>query len=105
MRRIATFAVGITTGAVVASGLTGCGIFGGKHEVGECVRTEVGVGGTDIETVDCPTGGDIVGNLTDPIYRISYVLDYDDSCPADGSYGIELKHEPDDAVYCLDIAS
>ncbi|MFL6125318.1 hypothetical protein [Actinophytocola sp.] len=101
--RIAATAIGITVTAVLASGLTGCGIFGGKHEVGECVRTKVGVGGTDIETVDCPAGGSAFDNPGDPVYRITAVLDYDASCPADGKYGIELKHEPDDAVYCLDI--
>jgi hypothetical protein len=37
------------------------------------------------------------------MWTVSYVLEYDGHCPMDGSMGIELKHEPDDAVYCLDI--
>jgi hypothetical protein len=86
----------------VAAGLAGCGLFGGKHEVGECVRTQAGLGGTDIETADCPAAGSgLVDNIADPVYRITDVLDYDASCPNDGQWGIELKHEPDDAVYCL----
>lgn len=100
------WAAAIGMAVAVTAGLSGCGIFGGKHEVGECVRTNVGAGGTDIETIDCPAEGTSpLENIGDPVYRISYVLDYESSCPSDGTWGgIELKHEPDDAVYCLDVA-
>ena len=88
--------------AVMAPGLAGCSLLGGKHEVGECVRTQVSLGGTEIEAADCPASdSSIVDNIGDPIYRITDVLDYNASCPNDGQWGIELKHEPDDAVYCL----
>jgi hypothetical protein len=94
--------IGAAAAFVVSASLAGCGVFGGKHEVGECVRTEVGAGGTDIETVDCPASGtSVIDHIGDPIYQIAQVLDYDASCPNDDQWGIELQHEPDDAVYCL----
>lgn len=92
----------IAAAVMVVSALGGCALFGGKHEVGECVRTLVTVGGTDIETVDCPaSNATVMDNITNPVYRITDVLDYDASCPNVGQWGIELQHEPDDAVYCL----
>ncbi|MFI9450090.1 hypothetical protein [Amycolatopsis sp. NPDC052450] len=90
---------------IIAAVAGGCGVFGGgKHEVGECVRTTVGVGGTDIKSAECPTSGNVMDNLGDPIYKITHVVGYEESCPEDNKYGIQLKHEPDDAVYCLAIA-
>ena len=86
----------------VASALGGCGVFTSKHEVGECVRTQATLSGTDIETVDCPAdNATMMDNIADPVYRITDVLDYDASCPNVNQWGIELKHEPEDAVYCL----
>jgi hypothetical protein len=100
--RIATRMISVAAAVMAMSGLAGCGLFGGKHEVGECVRTGATLGGTDIETVDCPADDvSLVENMSDPIYQISEVLDYEASCANDGRWGIELKHEPDDAVYCL----
>lgn len=99
VERITAAAAGV---AAIASSIGGCGLFHSKHEVGECVRTFVTVGGTDIETVDCPAdGAGLVDSLTNPVYRIAEVLDYEASCPSRGLLGIQLKHEPDDAVYCL----
>jgi hypothetical protein len=101
-RTVSRITVAAAAAAAMVSGVGGCGLFHSKHEVGECVRTLVSVGGTDIETVDCPAdGASLVDNLVDPVYRIAEVLDYDSSCPSRGLFGIQLKHEPDDAVYCL----
>jgi hypothetical protein len=92
--------------ALIAMSMTGCGILdAGKHKVGECVHTRASLGGTEITSSDCPAKGTtMIDNIADPIYKITAVLDYTASCPADGTPGIELKHEPDDAVYCLEIA-
>ncbi len=97
-----TRAIVVAVTAFVVSALGGCGLLDSKHDVGECVQTNVSFDGTDIETVDCPADGtSFVDNITDPVYRINEVLDYEASCTNDGLFGIELKHEPDDAVYCL----
>jgi hypothetical protein len=100
MRRLLAlcFAVALTA--------TGCGLLNSKHKVGECVHTRVSLGGTEIVTTDCPTKkGFDLASLQDPVYRISAVLEYDERCPTGRTLGgIELKHEPDDAVYCLDPA-
>ncbi|MEV8443865.1 hypothetical protein AB0425_41380 [Actinosynnema sp. NPDC051121] len=95
----------VMAAAVLLAALGGCGVFGGKHEVGECVRTRETPGGTDIVTVGCPTKSHFtLGSLTDPIYRIDQVLDFGTHCPIGKSFGgIELQHEPDDAVYCLEL--
>ncbi|HEY0640572.1 MAG TPA: hypothetical protein VGD67_23325 [Pseudonocardiaceae bacterium] len=89
---------------VVAAGLGGCGLLDQKHAVGECVRTRVSLGGTDLTSADCPASPSAFdpSSLTDPVYRITQVLELDGSCPSpEGFGGIELRHEPDDAVYCL----
>ena len=93
-------------GLTIAACVTGCGLFDDKHEVGECVKTTSTLGGTDIETVPCPTDSSAFNSrsVTDPTYRITEVLDIDGHCsPGEGWGGIELKHEPDDAVYCLEL--
>ena len=90
--------------AVLAVTLAGCGVFDSKHVVGECVHTRATFGGTEIVAADCPASAFDKENLADPVYRISHVLDIDGHCPVDGKPGVELKHEPDDAVYCLEMA-
>lgn len=90
-----------TCAVILATAVGGCGLLDSKHKVGECVRTSVGIGGTDIRSAECRSGGNLMDNIGDPIYKITHVLGYDESCPQDGQPGIELKHEPDDAVYCL----
>lgn len=75
--------------------------FSSKHAVGECVRTTVTLGGMDIRTVDCPLPGRAAPFSNDPLYRITHVLDIDASCPLGNLFGVQLAHEPDDAVYCL----
>ncbi|MDI5974995.1 hypothetical protein [Amycolatopsis magusensis] len=89
-----------------AATLSGCGILQSRHEVGECVKTRPSLGGTEITSAECPAGsGFDTSSLGDPVYRISEVLEIDGHCQRGGSIGgIELKHEPDDAVYCLDPA-
>jgi hypothetical protein len=95
----------VLAASLMTASLAACGLFSGKHEVGECVRTRVSLGGTDITTADCPqSGSSPIDNISDPIYRISAVLGYDEHCSDGRSIGVELKHEPDDAVYCLDLA-
>ncbi len=101
-RRTMVRLTAVAAAAILLPGLSGCGLFGSKHEVGECVRTDVTFSGTDIETVDCPADNvSLVDNITNPVYRIAEVLAYEASCSNSGLWGIELKHEPDDAVYCL----
>lgn len=89
--------------AILTTVVGGCGVLDSKRKVGECVRTTVGVSGTDIKSAECRNSGNVMDNIGDPIYKITYVLGYEESCPQDGTPGIELKHEPDDAVYCLEM--
>jgi len=81
--------------------LPGCGIIGNsRHAVGECVHTMATFGGMDIKTAECPTRSSVF-EPGDPVYRITEVLDLDGHCSAGTAFGgIELKHEPDDVVYC-----
>ncbi|MET9227276.1 hypothetical protein [Lentzea sp. NPDC003310] len=96
----------LALGFVIALTASGCGLLDSKHEVGECVRTRVALGGTDITSADCPAKGFDEKSFTDPVYKITAVLEYEQSCPSGRSFGgIELKHEPDDAVYCLSPAA
>ena len=96
----------VATAAALVATLSGCDMVEGKHEVGECVHTRAGVGGTEIVTTDCPAeSGFTAESIADPVYRISQVLEIDGHCPTGRSFGgIELRHEPDDAVYCLEMA-
>lgn len=93
----------LALGFIIAVTASGCGLLDSKHKVGECVRTRVSLGGTDITTADCPTSsGFDAASFTDPVYKITAVLEYEQTCPTGTTFGgIELKHEPDDAVYCL----
>ncbi|HEX7303362.1 hypothetical protein [Lentzea sp.] len=97
----------LALGLAIALTASGCGLLNSKHKVGECVHTRASLGGTDITTTDCPTTkGFDASSITNPVYKITAVLDYDKSCPNGKSFGgIELKHEPDDAVYCLALAA
>ena len=97
----------LALGFVIALTASGCSLLDSKHKVGECVRTRASLGGTDITAADCPTTkGFDAKSVTDPVYKITAVLEYEKSCPNDNKFGgIELKHEPDDAVYCLALAA
>ncbi|WP_394613525.1 hypothetical protein JNUCC0626_26785 [Lentzea sp. JNUCC 0626] len=97
----------LALGFVITLTASGCGLLDTKHKVGECVHTRTSLGGTDITSTDCPTKKGIdPGSFTNPVYKITAVLDYEQSCPNGRSFGgIELKHEPDDAVYCLALAA
>ena len=75
----------------------GCGLLDSKQQVGECVRTSVGIGGTDIRSAECRSGGNLMDNIGDPINTKTDGPRYDESCPQDGQPGIELKHEPPSA--------
>ncbi|MCG8916277.1 hypothetical protein L6E12_10795 [Actinokineospora sp. PR83] len=68
------------------------------------MHTTVGLRGTNITSADCADSS-FEQSLKDPLYRITEVLDIDGHCSENGSYGIELRHEPDDAVYCLDVVA
>jgi hypothetical protein len=102
--RSSALALGISA-ALAAVAVTGCGSWFGGHEVGDCVRTRISLGGTDITSADCPTGSSSTfdtKSITDPVYKVASVLDIDAHCPPSGTGGgIELQHEPDDVVYCL----
>lgn len=87
----------------VGTGAAQFDFFSSKHAVGECVRTTPTLGGTDIRTADCPRPGGTHSNVGEPIYRITHVLDIDATCPPDNLFGVQLRHEPDDAVYCLSV--